>query len=69
MKTFAEPATQIRLYQSGAIKTLGQTIRVKELPVDDDTNDVRVSAGPYRIVMHCQSGARERAIDRSISVQ
>ncbi len=61
MKTFAEPVTSVRLYESGAIKTLKTEIRVNESTLGDDKTDVRLSdVGPYRIVMHCQSIGEKR---------
>lgn len=67
MKTFAEPITRVRTYESGAIKTLKEPIRIKEVAPSDDTTDVRVATGPYRIVMHCQSTGRRRTDNSALS--
>jgi hypothetical protein len=70
VKTFAEPITSVRLYESGAVKTLKSEIRVKESVLGDDKTVVRLSdSGPYRIVMHCQSTGEKRANNSAISKQ
>lgn len=70
MKTFTQPVTRVRLYESGGIKTLANDVRIKEVVPTDDTTDVRLTAaGPYRIVMHCQSVGRKRTDNSAISNQ
>lgn len=70
MKTFAEPITSVRLYESGAVKTMKTDVRVKESVLGDDKTDVRLSdAGPYRIVMHCQGTGEKRVNNSAISKQ
>jgi hypothetical protein len=61
MKAIAESITRVRTYQSGAVTMLRQPVlRIKGFALGDDTADVRVAAGPYRIVMHCQSVVSKR---------
>ncbi len=67
MKTFADPITRVRTYESGAIKTLKTPVRIKEVAAGDDTTDVRVAAGPYRIVMHCQSSGKKRTDNQDLT--
>lgn len=56
MKTFTEPLTSVRLYESGSVQTITDDVLVKETSLADDKSVVRLSdAGPYRIVMHCHS--------------
>jgi len=67
MKTFTEPVTCVRTYESGAIKTLKEPVRIKETALNDDTSDVRIAAGPYRIVMHCRNVGGTRTDNRTIA--
>jgi hypothetical protein len=68
MKALEEPVTCVRTYESGAIKTLKAPVRIKETALGDDKTDVRLSAaGPYRIVMHCQSIGRKRADNSALT--
>ena len=61
MKTFTEPMTCVRFYESGAVRTIAHEVLVKETAFADDKSVVRLSdAGPYRIVMHCQSNMNKR---------
>jgi hypothetical protein len=70
MKTFTQPVTRVRLFESGGIKTLSKEVRIKELASTDDTTDVRlVAAGPYRIVMHCKSVGRAHTDNSAITNQ
>lgn len=56
MKTFTEPLTSVRLYESGSVRTITDDVLVKETAFADDNSVVRLSdAGPYRIVMHCHN--------------
>lgn len=67
MKTFTEPLTSVRLYESGAVRTITDDVLVKETEPADDNNVVRLSdTGPYRIVMHCQNVKGKRT-DKSTS--
>ena len=61
MKTFTEPVTRVWLYESGSIKALANDVRIKETAIGDDKTDVSLTAGPYRIVMHCQSMGGRRS--------
>lgn len=61
MKTFTEPLTSVRLYESGSVRTITDDVLVKETALADDKSVVRLTdAGPYRIVMHCQSNKSKR---------
>jgi hypothetical protein len=67
MKTFTEPMTSVRFYESGAVRTVTHEVLVKETVLADDKNVVRLSdSGPYRIVMHCQSKLSTRTDNTKI---
>lgn len=68
MKTFTEPLTSIRLYESGSVRTITDAVLVKEIVPADDNSVVRLSdTGSYRIVMHCKSRVNKRTDHTEIS--